>query len=132
MANTPSIRREPNLSRESRIGAVMNDIEEELQSMVNGTNLPATTNIQAPPEVPREITKPEGLGMEIAKAMEEAAEAALVEAQNHLQKTKIDAEKIREDVKAWADKHDALVKRFQDLGKSTLESYRKYTEDLSF
>jgi transcriptional accessory protein Tex/SPT6 len=117
-----AMRKEPTLLPKVKTEAMLSEVEGELKALVNGVNIAAP-----PPPIPREITKPEGLGEEIAKAMIESAQAALTEAQNHLQQTQAHAEKIREDVRSWADNHDALVKRFQELGKSMLDSYRTYT-----
>jgi hypothetical protein len=133
MADMSRIRREPMLPMQPKPVAmndpgevVMADVEKELKPLVRGMNIAAP-----PPPIPRELTKPEGLGQEIAKSMVEAAEAVSNEVQSHLEQTRMRAEKIREDIKNWADEHDALVKRFQELGKSTLESYRVYTKENS-
>jgi ubiquinone biosynthesis protein UbiJ len=103
---------------------LVGEVERNLNAFISGVN-----GKEPASRVPRVMTKPEGLGQEIAKAMVESAEAALTEAQNHLEQTKMRAEKICEDVRSWAEGHDALVKRFQELGKSTLESYRAYNNE---
>jgi hypothetical protein len=124
MADLSRTRKEPTLPVPIKPAEqLVEELERDLDALVSGVN-----GKEPSPRVPRTMTKPEGLGEEIAKSMVESALAAQLEVQNHLEQTRVRADKIREDIKNWADEHDALVKRFQELGKSTLDSYRAYTD----
>jgi TRAP-type mannitol/chloroaromatic compound transport system substrate-binding protein len=115
------MRKEPTLPMPAKSGEeLLGEIEDEISSIVrqDQSNSIAT----------REMTAPERLGEELAKAILAVANETLAEVQTFAQQAQARADKIREDAKAFAKEHEEFMARFHELGNAMLSSHKKYTD----